>query len=115
VNRFHCPECANREAELERIREIFGEFFPKIPMEFEQYQPTLEPLGRVTMLRFKSPVVHMLLSPGALYCARHPEDLIKSALRRQALQFADRVVEEICRAAPPPEPLPADPKGWDVT
>jgi hypothetical protein len=74
----------------------------------------LYPGGIMTRLTFQSPEVRMMLTPEALYCARHPEDLVKSALRRQALQFADRIVEEVCRAAPPPW-VTQNENGWDVT
>jgi hypothetical protein len=107
-------KCASQEAELERIREVFGEFFPRIPIQYAEHPSIVPPGGTMTALTFRSPIVNMELSPEALYCAQHPEDLVKSALRRQALQFADRVVEEICRAAPPPRVTEND-KGWDVT
>jgi hypothetical protein len=98
------PSCKYLEWELERVRGIFGEFFPNIPISFTQIPQHQRPMvGPVNILTFKSPMVHMMLTPDALYCARHPEHLVKEAVRNQALQFAERIVEQICRAAPTPE------------
>jgi hypothetical protein len=51
------------EVELKRVQEIFGEFFPRLPIHFEQHAGPQPLIGLTNILPFKSDVVTLTLSP----------------------------------------------------
>jgi hypothetical protein len=73
------------EVELERVQEIFGDFFPRLRIHFAQHAGPQPLIGLTNILTFKSIVVSLILSPEALWCARHPEDRAQWPVRRSTV------------------------------